>query len=57
MDSLVDGGQNLFSTETSRNKVLSELAEGHAEQVARLVVDNPAGIETVIESAPLIAPA
>jgi transcriptional regulator with XRE-family HTH domain len=56
MDSLVDGGQTLFSGETSRNKVFSELAEGHAEQVARLVADNPADMETVIESGPLTRP-
>ncbi|MCL5994939.1 MAG: helix-turn-helix domain-containing protein [Chloroflexi bacterium] len=55
MESLLDGGQT-SPYETARGKVLAELAEGHAEQVAQVVKADPSELDTLIESGPLTRP-
>ena len=55
MESLLDGDQT-SPHETARGKVLAELAEGHAEQVAQVVKADPSELDTLIESGPLTRP-
>ena len=56
VESLMYGGPGASSADTARDKILTELAAGHAEQVANIVKAEPSDLETVIESGPLTRP-